>query len=308
VVVIDNHEQEEPSVMQVSTVGLDLAKNVFQVHAIDEAGAVLVRKALRRRQVMPFFSRLAPCLIGMEACGTSHFWAREIAALGHEVKLMPPAYVKPYVKRGKTDAGDAAAICEAVGRPTMRFVALKSPEQQSMLALHRTRDLLIRQRTQLVNMIRGQLAEFGIVLAKGIQHALKLVDRLLDGEALDIPALAAKVVIILAEQVRDLQVRIGILERDLKTWSRDNQVVKRLQTKMGDQYLRRLLVNGMTSRLRWLRHHPETQPWAAGLLQRKPAKLVAVALANKGARIAWAVMTRGETYRAPQPSTREVTT
>jgi transposase len=345
--------------MQVSTVGLDLAKNVFQVHAIDEAGAVLVRKALRRRQVMPFFSRLAPCLIGMEACGTSHFWAREIAALGHEVKLMPPAYVKPYVKRGKTDAGDAAAICEAVGRPTMRFVALKSPEQQSMLALHRTRDLLIRQRTQLVNMIRGQLAEFGIVLAKGIQHALKLVDRLLDGEALDIPALAAKVVIILAEQVRDLQVRIGILERDLKTWSRDNQVVKRLQTipgigiitasalaasvtdpqqftsgrqfaawlgltprarssggkersgrisKMGDQYLRRLLVNGMTSRLRWLRHHPETQPWAAGLLQRKPAKLVAVALANKGARIAWAVMTRGETYRAPQPSTREVTT
>ena len=345
--------------MQVSTVGLDLAKNVFQVHAIDEAGAVLVRKALRRRQVMPFFSRLAPCLIGMEACGTSHFWAREIAALGHEVKLMPPAYVKPYVKRGKTDAGDAAAICEAVGRPTMRFVALKSPEQQSMLALHRTRDLLIRQRTQLVNMIRGQLAEFGIVRAKGIQHALKLVDRLLDGEALDIPALAAKVVIILAEQVRDLQVRIGILERDLKTWSRDNQVVKRLQTipgigiitasalaasvtdpqqftsgrqfaawlgltprarssggkersgrisKMGDQYLRRLLVNGMTSRLRWLRHHPETQPWAAGLLQRKPAKLVAVALANKGARIAWAVMTRGETYRAPQPSTREVTT
>ncbi len=345
--------------MKVSTVGLDLAKNVFQVHAIDEAGAVIVGKALRRRQVMPFFSRLAPCLIGMEACGTSHFWAREIAALGHEVKLMPPAYVKPYVKRGKTDAGDAAAICEAVGRPTMRFVAMKSPEQQSMLALHRSRDLLILQRTQLVNMIRGQLAEFGIVLAKGIQHALKLVERLLDGEALYIPALAAKVVIILAEQVRDLQVRTSILERDLKTWSRDNQVVKRLQTipgigiitasalaasvtdpqqftsgrqfaawlgltprprssggkersgrisKMGDQYLRRLLVNGMTSRLRWVRHHPEAQPWAAELLQRKPAKLVAVALANKVARIAWAVMTRGETYRAPQPSTREVTT
>jgi transposase len=264
--------------------------------------------------------------------------------------------VKPYVKRGKTDAGDAAAICEAVTRPTMRFVAIKSPEQQAILALHRTRDLLIRQRTQLVNMIRAQLAEFGIVLAKGIQHALKLVDRLLDGEALDIPALAAKVVIALAEQVRDLQVRIGILERDLKAWSRDNQVAKRLQTipgigiitasalaasvtdpqqftsgrqfaawlgltpranssggkersgrisKMGDQYLRRLLVNGATSRLRWLRHHPEAQPWAAELLQRKPAKLVAVALANKVARIAWAVMTRGETYRAPRPSTRQ---
>ena len=344
--------------MKITTVGLDLAKNVFQVHAIDEAGEVIVRRALRRHQVMPFFERLEPCLIGMEACGTSHFWAQQIAALGHAVKLMPPAYVKPYVKRGKTDAGDAAAICEAVRRPTMRFVAMKSPEQQSMLALHRSRDLLIRQRTQLVNMIRGQLAEFGIVLAKGIQHALKLVDRLLNGEALEIPALAAKVVITLAEQVRDLQARIGGLDKDMMTWFRGNEVAKRLQTipgigiitasalaasvtdpqqftsgrqfaawlgltprarssggkersgrisKMGDQYLRRLLVSGMTSRLRWLRHHPEAQPWAAELLQRKPAKLVAVALANKTARIAWAVMARGETYHAPQPSTREVT-
>jgi transposase len=340
--------------MKITTIGLDLAKNVFQVHAVDEAGEVIVRKALRRRQVMPFFSKLEPCLIGMEACGTSHFWAREIAALGHEVKLMPPAYVKPYVKRGKTDAGDAAAICEAVTRPTMRFVAMKSPEQQSMLALHRSRDLLIRQRTQLVNMIRGQLAEFGIVLAKGIQHALKLVDRLLDGEALDIPALAAKIVVTLAEQVRDLQARIGDLDKDMMTWFRGNEVAKRLQSipgiglvtasalaasvtdpqqfrsgrqfaawlgltprarssggnersgrisKMGDRYLRRLLVSGMTSRLRWLRHNPQAQPWAAELLQRKPAKLVAVALANKAARIAWVVMTRGETYRAPQPST-----
>jgi len=344
--------------MQITTVGLDLAKNVFQVHAIDEAGEVIVRKALRRHQVMPFFERLAPCLSGIEACGTSHFWAQQIAALGHQVKLMPPAYVKPYVKRGKTDAGDAAAICEAVTRPTMRFVAIKSAEQQSMLALHRSRDLLIRQRTQLVNMIRGQLAEFGIVLAKGIQHALKLVDRLLAGEAPEVPALLAKVVITLAEQVRDLQVRIGLLERDLKAWSRDDQVAKRLQTipgigvitasalaasvtdpqqftsgrqfaawlgltprarlsggkersgrisKMGDRCLRRLLVSGMTARLRWLRHHPEAQPWAGELLQRKPAKLVAVALANKAARIAWVVMTRGETYHPPQSSSRAVT-
>ena len=292
----------------------------------------------------------------MEACGTSHFWARELCQLGHEVKLMPPAYVKPYVKRGKTDAGDAAAICEAVTRPTMRFVAIKSPEQQAMLALHRARALLIRQRTQLVNMIRGQLAEFGIVLAKGIQHALKLVEQLLDGKALGIPELAAKVVITLAEQLRALQVRIADLEKDLVTWSRDDQVVKCLQTipgigivtasalaasvtdphqftsgrqfaawlgltpranssggkersgrisKMGDQYLRRLLVNGMTPRLRWLRLHPEAHPWAAGLLQRKPAKLVAVALANKAARVAWAVMTRGEIYRSPRPSIHE---
>jgi transposase len=148
--------------MNITTVGLDLAKNVFQVHSIDDAGEVVVGKALRRRQMMPFFSKLEPCLVGMEACATSHHWARQLTALGHRVKLMPPIYVKPYVKRGKTDAGDAEAISEAVTRPTMRFVAVKSLDQQSMLALHRTRDLLIRQRTQLVNMIRGQLAEFGI--------------------------------------------------------------------------------------------------------------------------------------------------
>jgi len=342
--------------MKTTTVGLDLAKNVFQVHAIDEAGEVIVRRALRRRQMIPFFSKLAPCLIGMEACGTSHYWARELSGLGHRVRLMPPAYVTPYVKRGKTDAGDAAAICEAVTRPTMRFVAIKSPEQQSLLALHRARDLLIRQRTQLVNMIRGQLAEFGIVLAKGIQHVLRLVARLVDGETLDIPEQASKVVIILAEQLRDLQVRIGGLEKDLKNWCRGNQAVKRLKTipgigvitasalvasvtdphqftsgrqfaawlgltprancsggkqrsgrisKMGDQYLRRLLVSGMTSQLRSVRRHPDRHPWTTSLLHRKPAKLVAVAMANKAARIAWVVMTREETYRAPQPLNQE---
>jgi transposase len=346
---------KEPPTMKISTVGLDLAKNVFQVHGIDEGGTVVVRRALRRRQVIPFFAGLAPCLIGMEACGTSHYWARELIGLGHDVKLMPPAYVKAYVKRGKTDAADAEAIAEAVTRPTMRFVAVKSTGQQSILALHRTRDLLVRQRTQLVNMIRAQLAEFGIVIAKGIQHALKLVGRLMDGAAPDIPPLAVKVVVILAQQVRDLQARIGGLEKDLMKWSRGNPMAKRLETipgigfitasalaasvtdprqftsgrqfaawlgltpranssggkerlghisKMGDRYLRRLLVNGMTSRLRWVRLRPDAHPWAAGLLHGKPAKLVAVAMANKTARIVWAVMTRDETYR-PQPSTKE---
>jgi transposase len=355
VVSIEDHEQKEPSIMKISIVGLDLAKNVFQVHGIDEGGAVVVRRALRRRQVLPFFRKLDPCLIGIEACGTSHHWARELIGLGHEVKLMPPAYVKPYVKRNKTDAADAEAIAEAVTRPTMRFVAVKTPEQQSVLALHRTRDLLIRQRTQLVNMIRAQLAEFGIVMAKGIGHALELVGRLMDGEALDIPPLAVKVVVALAQQLRDLQVLIGGLEKELVTWSRGNPMAKRLETipgigiitasalaatvsdprqftsgrqfaawlgltpranssggkerlghisKMGDRYLRRLLVNGMMSRLRWLRQRPELHPWAAGLLHKKPAKLVAVAMANKTARVAWAVMTRDETYR-PQPSTKE---
>ena len=342
--------------MKTTTVGLDLAKTVFQVHAIDGAGEVIVRKALRRRQVVPFFERLEPSLIGMEACGTSHYWARELCGLGHEVKLMPPAYVKPYVKRGKTDAGDAEAICEAVTRPTMRFVAIKSPDQQSLLALHRARDLLIRQRTQLVNLIRGQLAEFGIVLAKGIQRVLNLVARLIEGETLDIPAPASKVVIIVAEHLRDLQVRIGVLERDLVNWCRGNQTVKRLKTipgigtitasalvasvtdphqftsgrqfaawlgltprancsggkdrsgrisKMGDRYLRRLLVNGATAQLQSVRRHPDRHPWIIGLLHRKPAKLVAVAMANKAARIAWVVMTREEIYRAPQPATQE---
>jgi transposase len=354
VVVIFNHEQKEPPTMNITTVGLDLAKNVFQVHAIDEAGEVIVGKALRRHQMMPFFSKLDPCLVGMEACATSHYWARQLSQLGHQVKLMPPIYVKPYVKRGKTDAGDAAAISEAVTRPTMRFVAVKSLDQQSMLALHRTRDLLIRQRTQLVNMIRGQLAEFGIVLAKGIQHVFKFTGQLLGGEAPDIPPLAVSVIVTLAEQLRDLHARIGGLDKDIRTWSKDNEVVKRLQTipgigivtasalaatvtdphqftsgrqfaawlgltpranssggkermgrisKMGDQYLRRLLVNGMTSQSQSVRRNPDAYPWATSLMRRKPDKLVAVAMANKTARIVWAVMTRGEVYRAPLPAT-----
>ena len=183
--------------------------------------------------MLPFFRKLEACLIGMEACGTSHYWARELSGLGHRVKLMPPAYVKPYVKRGKPDAGDAEAIAEAVTWPTMRFVAIKSPGQQSILALHRTRDLLVGQRTQLVNMIRAQLAEFGVVLPKGIHHALKHVDRLLDGAAPDIPTLAHTVVIALAGQIRDLEARIGELETEPREPSRGNGVVRRLQTILG---------------------------------------------------------------------------
>ncbi len=342
--------------MKITTIGLDLAKNVFQVHGIDTAGAAVVRGALRRGRMLAFFGKLAPCLIGMEACGTSHYWARELGRLGHQVKLMPPAYVKPYVKRGKTDAGDAEAICEAVTRPTMRFVAVKSADQQSVVMLHRTRELQVRQRTQLVNMVRGQLAEFGIVLAKGIQHVLGFIRRLLDGEAPGIPELAVKIVTILAQQLRQLQIRIGALEKELKQWFRADPVAQGLATipgvgyitasalassvtdphmftsgrqfaawlgltpranssggkqrqgrisKMGDQHIRRLLVCGMTSRLRWARHRRDADPWVVSLLDRKPAKLVAVAMANKTARIAWCIMTRGELYRARKPSTKE---
>lgn len=340
--------------MNVTTVGLDLAKNVFQVHGIDDAGNVIVRRSLRRRQVKPFFGRLSPCVIGIEACGTSHFWARELQTLGHDVKLMPPAYVKPYVKRGKTDAADAAAICEAVTRPTMRFVAIKSAEQQSVLALHRTRDLLVGQRTQLANMIRSQLAEFGIVLAKGIRHTLGLVDQLVDGVVPEIPTLACKIIVALAQQIRELEGRLAMIEGEIRTWFRGNELAKRLETipgigyitasalaasvtdphrftsarqfaaslgltpkanssggrdrvgrisKMGDRYLRRLLVNGMTSQLQSVRRKPEAHPWVTGLLASKPSKLVAVAMANKAARIAWVIMTRGEAYRSPRPAT-----
>jgi transposase len=340
--------------MNISTVGLDLAKNVFQVHAVDAAGEVIVRRSLRRRQVLAFFAPLEPCRIGMEACGTSHHWARELSALGHEVKLMPPAYVKPYVKRGKTDAADAEAIAEAVRRPTMRFVAIKSAEQQSVVALHRTRDLLVGQRTQLINMIRSQLAEYGIALAKGVHHALRLIDELVEGVVPDIPALACKIIVALAEQIRELQSRIIMLEGEIKSWFRSNDLARRLETipgigyitasalaasvtdphrftsarqfaaslgltpkadcsggrermgrisKMGDRYLRRLLVSGMTSQLQSARRKPEAHPWVAGLLASKPKKLVAVAMANKAARIAWVVMTRGEVYHPHRPTT-----
>src|ERR1700690_2216506 len=203
-----NHEPKEPSAMEITTIGLDLAKNVFQVHAVNGASEVVVKKTLRRVQMRRFFEQLDPCLVGIEACGTSHYWARQIGKLGHDVRLMPPAYVKPYVKRGKTDASDAEAICEAVTRPTMRYVAMKSPEQQAVLALHRTRDLFVKQRTQLVNMIRSLLAEFGIEIRRGIEQALTVARRIAEEELADIPPLAAKVIAALSQQVLDLQSKL----------------------------------------------------------------------------------------------------
>jgi transposase len=339
--------------MEITTVGLDLAKNVIQVHAINGAGEVVVRKAMRRAQVLRFFERLDPCLVGIEACGTSHYWAREISKFGHEVRLMPPAYVKPYVKRGKTDASDAEAICEAVSRPTMRYVAIKSCEQQAALTVHRTRDLLVKQRTQLVNMIRGLLAEFGIEIRRGITHALSLAERIATAGMPGIPALAAKMIASLAGQILDLQARLREIERELLAWHRSSDIARRLATipgvgticatafaasvtdphqfrsgrqfaawlgltplqhssggkerlgsisKMGDKYLRRLLVVGMTSLVRRAKYKPDAvNRWLAALLSRKPARVVTVALANKAARVIWAIMARGGIYRVPQP-------
>src|SRR5271170_4002243 len=221
---------KEPPIMKITTIGLDLAKNVFQVHGVDATGQVVVRKSLRRSQTLPFFAKLPPCLVGIEACGTSHHWARELIKLGHEVRLMPPAYVKPYVKRGKTDAADAEAVCEAVTRPTMRFVPVKSPEQQAALSIHRTRDLLVKQRTQSINLIRGILAEFGIDIPKGLERALLMARQIVDGKTPDVPIEAAKVVAMLSQQALDTHVRLREIDRDLLVSLRGNDVARRLMT------------------------------------------------------------------------------
>jgi transposase len=232
-VVDESPQGEEASAMQVTTVGIDLAKNVFQVHGVDAAGKIVLRKALRRSQVLSFFTSLAPCVIGMEACSSAHHWARELSALGHRVKLMPPTYVKPYVKRGKNDVADAEAICEAVTRPTMRFVPIKSPEQQAVLMLHRTRALLMRQRTMAVNALRGHLAEFGLVAAQGARGLGELIGRVFEGSATNndaIPPVARRALAALVAQLQELQAQIKAIEAELLAWHRASETSRRLET------------------------------------------------------------------------------
>jgi transposase len=335
--------------MLVTTIGLDIAKRVFQVHGVDAAGAVVVRKKLRRSELLQFFARLAPCLIGIEACATAHHWARELMALGHKIRLVPPSYVKAYVKRGKSDAADAEAICEAVTRPNMRFVPVKSTEQQGVLVLHRARELLVRQRTMLVNGLRAHMAEFGIIVPQGIQRVPELVAMLKD-QTTGIPQIAREALTAIVVQIENLSVSIRQMEKRIVAWCRANDAARRLATipgvgpitasalaatitdptlfrsgrhlaawlglvprqhstggkaklgritKMGDQYLRKLLIVGMTAVIRSARRTKAPAfAWVNALLERRPARLVSVALANKAARIAWAILTRGETYRA----------
>ncbi len=337
--------------MEITTLGVDLAKSVFQLHGVDANGAVVLQKKLRRGALLDFLARFEPCLIGMEACPTSHFWAREIAALGHDVRLIPPAYVKPYVKCQKNDAADAEAICEAATRPNMRFVPIKTVEQQAVLVLHRSRDLLMRQRTMILNALRAHLAEFGMITAQGPRKVVDLVRRLSDpDDGLDMPALARSALLSLAAQLDILTKEIGKIERQLMAWHRQSAASRRLETipgvgiitatalaasvpdpsvfksgrqfaawlglvprqnssggkerlgrvsKMGNGYLRRLLVVGATS---VTRRAPTTDTrtgaWVRSLLERKPTQLVAVAIANKTARRAWALLVKGENYRA----------
>jgi len=337
--------------MQVTTIGLDLAKHVFQVHGIDAAEKVVVRRQLRRSQVMAFFEALAPCLIGMEACATSHYWARELTKLGHEVRLMPAKDVKAYVKRNKNDAADAEAICEAVRRPTMRFVRVKSAEQQGQLMQHRTRDLLMRQRTQVINALRAHMTELGIVAAQGREGTKALLAIIADAGDERLPVDARVSLIVLAAQLQALQTLVGSIEKRMIAQHRASESSKRLASipgigvlgasaitatatdpnafrsgrdfaawvglvprqdstggkqklgpisKQGDRYLRRLLVVGAHSALRRAKQSPQNHPWLVQLLARRPFKVVAVALANKMARIAWVLLAKGGSYRVPR--------
>jgi transposase len=336
---------------EVITIGVDLAKNVFQVHGVDAEGDAVVRRQLRRGQVLPFFKKQPPCLVGMEACATSHHWARQLVELGHEVKLMPPHYVKPYVKRSKNDAADAQAICEAVTRPTMRFVSVKSMEQQGVLILHRTRELLVRQRTMLINAIRAHMAEFGIVAPVGVPQVKKLLSIIANTDDARLPPAARTCLESLVRQFVSLHEEVYAAEKHIHAWHRSNEVSRRLETipgigpiiasaltasitdpevfkngrelaawiglvprqnstggkqrlgkisKQGDQYLRWLLVAGAMSVIRHAKRRGTTNlPWLADMIARKPTKVAAVALANKNARIVWALMRQGGTYQKP---------
>src|ERR1051325_6743569 len=213
---------------EITTIGLDLAKQVFQVHGIDPDGTTVLRKQLRRSQVLSFFSRLAPCLVGMEACATAHYWGRELAALGHEVRLMPAQYVKAYIKRNKNDAADAEAICEAVVRPTMRFVPAKTAEQQAALLLHRGRERLGRPRTGLVNAFRGHLAAFGVIAPQGLRNVGKLIAVVRDVGDARLPDLARQVLEVLAAQIEQLEGAVAAVEKQLMAWHKSNPVSQRL--------------------------------------------------------------------------------
>jgi len=331
--------------MTIIRIGLDTSKHVFQMHGVDENDQPVLRQRIRRSEVEKVFAKLPPTRIGMEACGASHYWARVLRRLGHEVLLIPPQYVKAYVRRGKNDAIDAEAICEAMGRPRTRFVPVKSAGQQAALTMLGVRDLLVKQRTMLINAIRGHAAEFGVTVAKGPKQVAALVQRLATGE--DVPALAREIIGVLASQLDGLNIKLKAIEARVMAWHRQDQTSQCLATipgigpiggvsfalkvpdpkafhsgrhfaawigitpredstagrqrlgrisKAGDEDLRRLLVLGATAVIQQAKPG-RASPWLMGLLARKAKKVAALALANKMARIIWAMMVSGETYR-----------
>jgi len=335
--------------MNITTIGLDLAKNVFQVHGVDERGKVRVRKQVKRAQWMGFFANLPPCLVGMEACASAHFWARKLTELGHTVKLMAPQFVKPYVKTNKHDAADAEGICEAVRRPNMRFVPVKNAEQQALLGLHRARQGFVIARTAQANQIRGLLAEFGIVFAKGVHWVTKKMPEILEDAENGLPGMSRELFNRLLAHFRELDRQVKELDGQIQAWHREDAASLRLQgipgigpitasalvasigdasafksgrqlaawlglvprqsstggkvqlfgiSKRGDTYLRTLLIHGTRSVLRHLKSEgTPTQRWLERLLTRCHPNVAAVALANKNARVVWALLAHGRDYQ-----------
>lgn len=334
--------------MEIRTVGIDLAKNVFQVHGMNERGKPLLRKQLKRDQMAVFFANLSPCLIGMEACSSAHYWARKLEALGHTVRLMAPQFVKPYVKSNKNDAADAEAICEAVTRPTMRFVPIKNVEQQSVLALHRARQGFVKARTAQANQIRGLLAEFGLIVPQGIAHITTKLPSVIEGATSELPVSFRQLIERLIEHFKALDKGVEELEAQIKVWHRANETSRQLESipgigpltasalvasvgdaknfengrqlaawlglvprqhssggrptllgmsKRGDAYLRTLMIHGSRSVIYRAGQKNDPESWLIKLIKRRNINVAAVALANKTARIVWALLAHKSEYQ-----------
>lgn len=337
--------------MKISCIGIDLAKNVFQVHAVDEGGKKVFNKPLKREQMAAFFVNLPCCLIGMEACGSAHHWARKLQSMGHTVRLMAPQYVKPYVKTHKNDAADAEAICEAVRRPNMRFVPIKNVEQQSVLALHRVRQGFVKARTAQGNQIRGLMAEFGLIIPQGLGHITSRVPELIEDACNELPGTFRLLVQRLLEHLKELERQVQELEAQILAWHRQSETSRKLEqipgigpitasalvaslgdakgfkdgrqvaawlglvpgqhssggkqnllgiSKRGDTYLRTLLIHGARSviyRADKRAQSSATCRWVTGVAQRRNKNVATVALANKNARIVWALLAHGRQYQ-----------